>query len=350
MKHSLRTFTAFIFLLSCTGLRAEDRTGDIISSLRDIATRLGWSQEIFASVKGPHEDFQIFGVADTPFSDLNTASEKAYIQWLLAEHQWPLQNALKKHLKAYKRLGFEIVPLEGIGDEAYRAFLLSYVCEGDQLVLSRSQDAVELLFKTEFLTLKDERQKPNADVWAIFEEVVHQSLKDHFIQRLPKKIPAEPDVKGPYKKFSEKISVEDLLPEKKELAQNGSEWKSTDDFSKTSRGEILVKGKTYQRIKKEKEKSAPSIQVMIYAYPSFAQAQSALRLYRKKLRDLFVNTPDKKGFRISKQEKTHFVFVQGIFMVDLEVTWVEASQEEQKKVVEQSASLIQGKISKVFMR
>ncbi len=330
-------------------LWAEHQSGDIVSYLRDLAARLGWSQEVFASVKAPGEDYQIFGVADRAFYELNEGTEKGYVQWLLALHPRPLEKVLQKHLKTYRRQGFKIVTVDGIGNKMYRAYLASYIVKEGKLVLTHSQDAIEILFGPEMLTLKDERLKLDADAWAIFEEVFQVFSKEAFIRSLPQHIPEEPPVKAPFEKFAKEVSISDIFPLPVELSENVSEWKITETFPKESRGELLVDGRTYQKEPVKLEKGS-SVQVVLYAYPSVGQAERALHLYRKKLRDVLIDTPDKKGFWISKEGSMtqKLIFTQGIFICDLELTGPEKAVDEKKKSLEQFSILIQEKIQKLL--
>ncbi len=353
MTSWLHKFKIFVFaLLFFMGERlwADHQSGDIVSYLRDLAARLGWSQEVFASVKSPGEDYQVFGIADRAFYELNEEAEKGYAQWLLALHPSPLEKVLQKHLRTYRRQGFKIASIESVGNKMYRAYLASYLVKDGKLILARSQDAIEILFGPELLTLKDERLKLDADAWAIFEEVYELSSKEGIIQNIPKSIPSEPSVKTPFEKYTKEISVLDLFPKIEELPDTVSQWKITQDFSKDARGEILVEGRTYQKLPGGVEKNASSIQVVFYAYPSVEQAQHALRLYRKKLRDVLIDTPDKKGFWIFKEGsmKVNFTFTRGIFICDLELNVLGKPQEEKKKSLEEFSNLIQEKIKKFF--
>ena len=341
----------FLLLLFIRSAIADENEERIITNLRELAARLGWPQDIFIGLRTQDKDVKIFGIADIPISDLNKAPEKSYLQWVFG-HRFPLEKILERHLKNYQRLGFQILPIEGLGEKAYRAYALSYVFKNPQhLELSYAQDAVEILSQKNLITLKDERLNLDADAWAIFEEVYRIAAKERFIEPLPHEFLEGFDLKNTYPELPRKINLPSLFPRKKDLPIDPQAWKISTVVPKDKRGEIISLSRKYRFIKGST--SMPEVVISLYAYSSSTRTDISFKRYLKKIKPHFLiqyDEENKSASLISEKglEKNRTIFAQNIFICDLEIVWNGVETQERRKLLNSFSALLQKRIEKVF--
>lgn len=339
-----------IFLLTLFLIQsavADENEEKVITNLRELAARLGWSQDIFIGLVTQDKDVKVFGIADIPFSDLSASLEKSYIQWVLG-HRLPLEKILDRHLRNYRRLGFEIVPIEGVGDKAYRALLYSYILENSNtLQLTHSQEAIEILSYRSLLTLRDERLKLDADAWAIFEEVFERMKKDPFIQPMPQVMPQKLDLEEKFQNFPRRVPLPRLFPTQEDFTQETHDWRINPFTPKGKRDQIVSLGRRYR------ETTGFQMGISLYAYASPVHAQRAFKRYMKKIKaplSIQYEEKNQSAFLVSekKLQEDRYIFFQDIFIFDLKISAKDVDRQKGRELLKSFSETLRNKIKKIF--
>lgn len=318
----------------------------IVPHLRGLAAALGWSQDIFVGVKAPGEEIQIYGIADISFQRLAYEKEKSYVQWLSASTPEPVRRAYEKHFKSYRRMGFAVAALQGLGIEAKRAYLVSYIeARPGAIALGRSQDALDILLQDGLITIRDDQMSEGADIQPIFRRVLDINARERFLSPFPAKPPALPALKDAFKAWPEEISLADMLPDL-------SGWTNFDETVNRRFAQVTSLARRYHFDEKGDPLSRATVRVYLFAYGSPSEALLIFTHYRNRARkrvwtDVEQVTKREIWIRRNRSRTERLLFVQGPFVAEVQVTWKD-SRAARKNLAIEFARPVKDRIKKLF--
>jgi hypothetical protein len=322
MNRKLLLITSyFLFTFAGMGYSVEEE-GKIISYLKEMARALTWDEDVLVGVKSPREDFRVFGIANVPFHYLDRMSEKSYLQWLVSDHLFPLEQIFEKHIKVYEKFNYQQNRIENLGLKAYRAYQVSYTPEDKRrLVLNKTVDVVEILTDRLLLTVRDERVQVEANAVKILEGI-YPMLSQRVMESLPAKLPASVDQKTSGPRWPVVIDVEKILPYPSDLeSKTEGAWRKKAWQSKHKRGSFFSKSAVYEMINDEGNLE-DKIRVSVFSYGTQKESEIVLDSLETgfktlKKRTVSKSSPQEIWIYRENEGAERVLFARGVFVVEI---------------------------------
>ena len=279
-----------------------------IDELKILAKKLGWSQNVLVSRGDEIRAYDVLAIADSAFDRLESSSDKASVQWCVG-HQWPLEKIFENHQAVFKKQGFNVTPIPGLGKGAFRAERRGYAAgENKAIHLKKSWDIIEILSREILVIFRDERTRFDADAGSIYEEMNN----DPVLKKAFDLIAIPPQVRSVENTLPSLIEVTTILPG---ISDIGSEetWalEELELEDVENAGEILAV--TFEYSQKNHK-----LRIVVRAFESSYDAESVFNIFKKVLKEEYQNKFIALGNDEFSVVENRYFLCRGVVLIEIQ--------------------------------